>query len=123
MCLHTSNKIGLWRMPPFLMFATVIQAIIIKAPTIKPSLHDSSMYPSGVAPSRQCPLKLAFRRTRLLGCSKFRSVGCNGAISQSFVYRNEAMVFILQAFDSADNPKGWPMRKAQVGGVSVGSQV
>src|SRR3954452_17620093 len=104
-------------MTPFLMFATVIQAIIIKAPAIKPSLHDSSMYPSGVAPSRQCPLKVAFRRTRLLGCSKFRPVGCNGAILDSFACRSEAMVFILQDFDSADNLKGRPMRKAQVGGL------
>jgi hypothetical protein len=84
-------------MTPFLMFATVMQAIIIKAPTIRPSLHDSNMYASGVAPSRQWPSKLAFRRTRLLGCSELRSSSCNGAILHSFGYTSKGMVCLPQA--------------------------
>lgn len=50
---------------PFLMAATVIQAIMSKAPTMKPSPHASMMKPSSVLPSRQWPSKETLRRARL----------------------------------------------------------
>jgi hypothetical protein len=92
-------------MTPFLMFATVMQAIIIKAPTMKPSLHDSSMYPSGVAASRQCPSKLAFRRAILGSCPRFRSGCCNGAIIWGFQNVSYWAGQILRALESSHNPE------------------